>query len=92
MKNEFLEILKDAYPQGFSPLYTSGASLQLWREEIAFALEDAAKRAAQAEEEDALEVVLESYRDMFGVKTERANEIHRLACAEVARLRAGIVR
>jgi hypothetical protein len=37
---------------------------------------------------DELEIVLASYRDMFGVKTERANEIHRLACAEVARLRA----
>lgn len=35
-----------------------------------------------------LDIVLASYRDMFGVKTERANEIHRLACEEVARLRA----
>ncbi len=35
-----------------------------------------------------LDIVLESYRDMFGVKTDRANEIHRLACEEVARLRA----
>ena len=35
-----------------------------------------------------LDIVLASYRDMFGVKTERANEIHRLACQEVARLRA----
>jgi len=33
-----------------------------------------------------LEIVLASYRDMFGVKTERANNIHRAACAEVARL------
>ena len=52
------------------------------------ALEEAAKHGAQAEEEDALEIVLESYRDVFGTKTDRANEIHRLACAEVARLRA----
>jgi hypothetical protein len=37
---------------------------------------------------DALEIVLASYRDMFGTKTERANEIHRLACEEVARLQA----
>ena len=36
---------------------------------------------------DALEIVLASYRDMFGVKTERGNEIHRLACEEVLRLR-----
>jgi len=36
---------------------------------------------------DELEIVLASYRDMFGTKTERANEIHRLACEEVARLR-----
>ena len=35
----------------------------------------------------ALDEVLESYRDMFGVKTDRANETHRLACEEVARLR-----
>lgn len=47
MKNKFLEILKDAYPQGFSPLYTSGASLQLWREEMAFALEAAAQHNVQ---------------------------------------------
>ncbi len=36
---------------------------------------------------DALEIVLASYRDMFGVKTERGNEIHRLACEEVLRLK-----
>ena len=35
----------------------------------------------------ALDEVLEAYRDMFGVKTDRANETHRLACEEVARLR-----
>ena len=35
-----------------------------------------------------LDIVLASYRDMFGVKTDLANEIHRLACEEVARLRA----
>lgn len=34
-----------------------------------------------------LDIVLESYRDLFGVKTDRANEIHRLACEEVVRLR-----
>ncbi len=36
----------------------------------------------------ALDIVLEAYRDNFGTKTERANEIHRTACAEVARLLA----
>jgi hypothetical protein len=36
---------------------------------------------------NALELVLASYRDMFGVKTERANELHRDACIEVAALR-----
>lgn len=35
----------------------------------------------------AIDEVLESYRDMFGVKTERANQTHRLACEELARLR-----
>ncbi len=49
MKNKFLEILKDAYPQGFSPLYTSGANLQLWREEMAFALEAAAQQSRAAD-------------------------------------------
>jgi hypothetical protein len=34
---------------------------------------------------DALEMVLASYRDMFG-KTERGNELHRDACIEVADL------
>lgn len=38
----------------------------------------------------ALDEVLESYRDMFGVKTDRANEIHRLACEEVSRLREAV--
>lgn len=47
MKQRFLEILKEAYPQGFSPINTSGQSLQLWREEIAFALEAAAQRDTQ---------------------------------------------
>ena len=50
MKNKFLEILKDAYPSGFAPIYTSGASLQLWREEMAFALEAAAQQGVQADE------------------------------------------
>jgi hypothetical protein len=36
---------------------------------------------------NALELVLASYRDMFGVKTERANELHRDACIETAALR-----
>lgn len=36
---------------------------------------------------DALEIVLASYRDTYGVRTERGNEIHRLACEEVLRLR-----
>lgn len=35
----------------------------------------------------ALDEVLEAYRDIFGVKTERANETHRRACEEVAHLR-----
>ena len=35
----------------------------------------------------ALDNVLEAYRDMLGVKTDRANETHRQACVEVARLR-----
>lgn len=37
----------------------------------------------------ALDTVLETYRDNFGVKTDRANEIHRDACIEVAALRNG---
>lgn len=36
----------------------------------------------------ALDEVLESYRDMFGVNSDRANEIHRLACIEVVELRS----
>ena len=44
MKNRFLEILKDAYPKGFDPQKHSGAMLQLWREEMAFALEAAAQQ------------------------------------------------
>jgi len=35
---------------------------------------------------DELELVLEAYRDTFGMKTERANEIHQLACEEVLHL------
>ena len=35
----------------------------------------------------ALDDVLEAYRDMFGVKSDRANETHRLACIEVWNLR-----
>lgn len=38
-------------------------------------------------EETALDKVLEAYRDMFGVKTERGNELHRDACIEVWKLR-----
>lgn len=37
---------------------------------------------------DELETVLASYRDMFGAKTDRANEIHKAACIEVTRLQA----
>lgn len=36
----------------------------------------------------ALDDVLEAYRDTFGVKTDRANETHRLACVEVSELRS----
>lgn len=38
-------------------------------------------------DETALDKVLAAYRDAFGVKSERANEIHRDACIDVARLR-----
>jgi len=41
----------------------------------------------QPENNTLLDIALASYRDMFGTKTERGNEIHRAACAEVARLR-----
>ena len=41
----------------------------------------------QPKSDTLLDIVLASYRDMFGAKTERGNEIHRAACAEVARLR-----
>ena len=37
--------------------------------------------------ETALDIVLASYRDMFGVKTDRGNELHRDACVEVWKLR-----
>lgn len=33
-----LEILKDAYPQGYSPIYTSANQLQLWREDLSYRL------------------------------------------------------
>ena len=33
-----------------------------------------------------LDQVLLAYREMFGVKTDRGNEIHKAACVEVARL------
>jgi hypothetical protein len=35
----------------------------------------------------AIDFVLQSYRDTFGVKTEKANEIHREACVEVSNMR-----
>jgi len=41
-------------------------------------------------QESPLDMVLEAYRDTFGVKTERANEIHRDACIEVAAYRDAI--
>ncbi len=34
-----------------------------------------------------LDEVLKVYRDTFGIKSDRANEIHRLACIELAHLR-----
>lgn len=34
----------------------------------------------------ALYKILEAYRDMFGVKTDRANDTHRNACIELAAL------
>lgn len=39
------------------------------------------------DKDTALDIVLASYRDMFGVKTERGNELHRDACIEVWKLR-----
>jgi hypothetical protein len=38
-------------------------------------------------DETALDKILEAYRDMFGVKTDRANEIHQNACIEAAAYR-----
>ena len=35
----------------------------------------------------AVDEVLEAYRDMFGTKSDRANETHKAACAEIASLR-----
>jgi hypothetical protein len=43
-----------------------------------------------AEEQEALDIVLASYRDMFGVKLEAANEIHRKACVAVWRMREAL--
>ena len=37
---------------------------------------------------NALDKVLESFRHLFGVKSETANEVHKLACEELAALRA----
>ena len=37
---------------------------------------------------DELEVVLAVYRDAFGVRSDKANETHKAACIEVARLQA----
>ena len=37
-----------------------------------------------------LDEILATYRDTFGVKSERSNQIHRLACEEVDYLRTAL--